>query len=363
MKISDLYRRDGKLVYIKQPKFEELNYVKKLWCDYETMKDVGGVFAFQEDKWGNFYKKMVMPTDGKNFYCLIFNKEDIPVGEVSFHGYDSATKIARFNLKVESSHRGQGYGAEATKLILEYFFYEFGGLVIMDTVSNKKSQESFLKLGFEAVARHGNDITFKLTKEKFLVEENCENKNVSIMVLEGADLLSISGPIEIFSLANKIHDKNIFYVNTIGIEEGMVETSSGFKLSANSALSQIDCPNILIIPSGKYNEDILNNEKISDFLKRCYYECEMVLVIDSGIMLLAKSNLISDMPIAVHSKLRNKIQEICPKVKIVNKSMVDNGRVMIGSSIMSSLDICINAIKKLLGEEKVVEIINHMENK
>jgi RimJ/RimL family protein N-acetyltransferase/putative intracellular protease/amidase len=363
VKINDLYRRDGNLVYIKQPRFEELNYVKKLWCDYETMKEIGGVFSFQEDKWASFYKKMVMPTDGKNFYCLVFNKQDIPVGEVSFHGYDSATKIARFNLKIENSHRGNGYGSEATRLILEYFFYEFGGLVMMDTVSTKKAQESFAKLGFEAVARHGNDITFKLTKEKFLIGERCENKNVSIIVLEGVDLLSVSGPIEIFSLANKIYKRNVFAINTVGIEEGEVETSSSFTISSNISFKDSDCPNILIIPSGKYEQDILSNQALLEFLKRCYYKCEMVLVIDSGIMMLAKSDLIKDMPVTVHSKLRSEILDMCPNLKIVNKSIVDNGRVMIGSSIMSSLDISLNAIKKLLGEEKVLEIMNYMENK
>ena len=65
-----LYRRNGKKVYIKQPEYNELKFVQELWGDKDTMKDIGGVFNFSENKWEMFYKKMVAPTDGKNFYCL-----------------------------------------------------------------------------------------------------------------------------------------------------------------------------------------------------------------------------------------------------------------------------------------------------
>ena len=37
---------NGKDVYIKQPEFEELEFVSKLWGDEETMKDIGGTFNF-----------------------------------------------------------------------------------------------------------------------------------------------------------------------------------------------------------------------------------------------------------------------------------------------------------------------------
>ncbi len=89
---------------------------------------------------------MVSPTDGRNLYCLVFDYNDNPVGEASFHGYDSITKTARLNVRIENSHRGKGYGSESVHLILECFFNEFGGLYMLDTVSLDENRERLEKL-------------------------------------------------------------------------------------------------------------------------------------------------------------------------------------------------------------------------
>jgi hypothetical protein len=82
------FKRKGNLVCLRQPDFNELDYVAKLWSDDETMRDVGGVISFPLERREAWYKRMVNPTDGKNFYCLIYTLDDIPVGEVSFHRFN-----------------------------------------------------------------------------------------------------------------------------------------------------------------------------------------------------------------------------------------------------------------------------------
>lgn len=157
----------GKLVYIKQPNIDELNYVSELWTDEETMRDVGGTIAFPEEKRGNWYRRMVQPGDGKNFYCLIYNHENNPVGEVSFHGYDREEKSANFNIKVQYKYRGNGYAKEAMELMLNYYFYEFGGEVIFDDVINVNGQRALSKFGFEIVSEFEDEVSFEMTKDRF----------------------------------------------------------------------------------------------------------------------------------------------------------------------------------------------------
>ncbi|MDZ4957396.1 GNAT family N-acetyltransferase, partial [Clostridium perfringens] len=121
----------------------------ELWGDKENMIEVGGTYSFPRTKCEMFYKKMVQPTDGKNFYCLIYTIEDKKIGEVSFHGYNSATKVARVNVKIHHRYRGNGYGEEALRLLLEYYFLEFGGEAIIDTVKTNEAKKLLKKIGFE----------------------------------------------------------------------------------------------------------------------------------------------------------------------------------------------------------------------
>ncbi|TDT61897.1 GNAT family N-acetyltransferase [Fonticella tunisiensis] len=162
------FRADGNLVYIKKPNFDELDYVAELWADEETMNDVGGVVSFPVEKREAWYRKMVNPSDGKNFYCLIYTFDDVPVGEVSFHRFDMEERKADFNIKIQAKYRGKGYAKEAMQLILSYYFCDFGGQVIYDNVINEKGKKALQNFGFEIVSKFDNEVLFKMTKERFI---------------------------------------------------------------------------------------------------------------------------------------------------------------------------------------------------
>jgi 8-oxo-dGTP pyrophosphatase MutT (NUDIX family)/RimJ/RimL family protein N-acetyltransferase len=162
------FKRKGNLVYIKQPEFKELDYVAELWSDEETMRDVGGVIAFPLERREAWYRRMVNPTDDKNFYCLIYTLDNIPVGEVSFHRFDVKEGKADFNIKIQSKYRGNGYAKEAIQLLLGFYFYNFGGQVIYDNVGNVSGQYALQNFGFEVVSKTDNEVLFMMTKDRFI---------------------------------------------------------------------------------------------------------------------------------------------------------------------------------------------------
>ena len=186
----NLYRRNGKLIYIKMPEFNELAFVRELWGKKENMGEFGDVYSFPKEKWEMFYRKMVSPTDGKNFYCLIYDLNDKPIGEVSFHGYNSATKVARINIKIHYEHRKKGYGEEALRLLLEYYFYEFGGQSIIDSVKSDEGKSLLKKIGFEELNSVRNQRTYKLTKEKFLSRKINSKVTVAILAYNASAIVA-----------------------------------------------------------------------------------------------------------------------------------------------------------------------------
>ncbi|SHE53478.1 GNAT family N-acetyltransferase [Clostridium fallax] len=355
-----LYRREGKLVYIKQPEFNELKYTEKLWNDYETMKDSGGVYSFTEDKWPLFYKKMIEPTDGKNFYCLIYEKNGNPVGEVSFHGYDTATKIARFNIKVEASYRKKGYGTEAARLLLEYFFYELGGLMMIDTVSNPEGKVTLSGVGFEVIRKKGTNITYKLTKDNFLSNVVPESRVVGVIVENGVELLSFVPVIDILTLANKIFGKEYFKIKTVSLDKKPIITSSGIKIDVDFTYDEFKKGNVLIIPNGLIIEDKVQYEKLIDFIKLQNNKCELVVGIMNGILMLLQLGLLKDNNIPDNSRLRDEIKTINGKVNFVNKTVVDNGRTILSSSNIVGIDLAMHILKKFLGEEKARAVCKYI---
>lgn len=334
----NLYRRNGKSVYIKMPEFNELAYVKELWSDKKNIGDTGEVYSFSRDKWEMFYKKMVYPTDGKNFYCLVYNLEDEPIGEVSFHGYNSATKVARINLKIHYNFRRKGYGKEALRLLLEYYFLQFGGQAIIDTVQSEEAKFLMKKLGFEAINSYKSHWTFKLTKKTFLAGNLNSKKVVAILDYNDSNIIERDLPFEIFSKANAILKEEYFSFYYLSIKD----------IENNLEIKKIR-PNILFIPGGKGINKVLDNKEVLLYISEVYKECDYITSFSNGLHLFKDlSNIEGIMIPKAKWKIENTIE--------TNKSFVDNGKIMISSNLIGHIELCLCIIKKALGDDISKEV-------
>ena len=342
----DLYRRSGKLVYIKSPEFRELNFVEELWSDRKNMGEFGREYYFPRTKWEMFYEKMVNPTDGKNFYCLVYDNENNSVGEVSFHGYNPATKVARINVKIHYNYRNIGYGEEALKLLLEYYFLEFGGKAIIDSVKSNEGKNLLRKIGFEEISSFKNQTTYKLTKKKFLSFKEKNKKTIGILVYEDSSMLEYSLLQDIFGKLNKILKEEYFKIQSISYRES-INLNKTTLLIDNIIEKNGIIPNILFILGG----NLICTEKeiniISNFLKENYNCFDYIGVLSSGRELFEHYDLGIDIP-----NNKNKPKNLVDG----NNSFVDNGKFMISYNLMGSINLCLNLIRKILGDDIYIEI-------
>lgn len=160
-------RKEGEFVSIQAPLYDEMPEVAKLWADAQTMKAVGGAIVFSKERWKDWYRQMVEPTDGQNQYCLVYNQSNEVVGEVSFHRFNQIFKMADFNIKIYDHHRRKGYAKEAMRLMMDYYFNEFGGEILRDEVINEKGQQALSNFGFEMMMKTEQGLLFEMTKTRF----------------------------------------------------------------------------------------------------------------------------------------------------------------------------------------------------
>ena len=158
------------ILTLRTPRLEEMPYIQKLWADPMTMAEVGGPIHLSEEQAQKWYARMITPGSEKNGYFLIFNQNDQPVGEISFHRYDPTSGTAEFNIKIEHCHRGKGYAGKAVPLLLRYFFFDFGGKVMCDPVAfdNQPGKKALIKLGFRQDASRPDVCLLKMTKDEFI---------------------------------------------------------------------------------------------------------------------------------------------------------------------------------------------------
>lgn len=344
----NLYRRNGKKIYIRQPKFHELSFVENLWSDKENMVEAGGTYSFPREKWEMFYNKMVQPSDGKNFYCLIYTSDDKTIGEVSFHGYNSATKVARVNVKIHHSYRKNGYGEEALRLILEYYFLDFGGEAIIDTVITNESKKLLKKIGFEEISSFKNKSTYKLTKKNFLSFKISNKKSVAVLAYDNIDMLEYSIPFNIFSKVNEILKEDYFQIYSISDKKNININNMSIIIDKNFN-EDIDKPNILVIPGGNELDNYINANNLSRYVVSAYNNCDYITTFSNGLYFLRDFQGMDGVLIPESNlEIKGTVQ--------VNRSFVDNGKLMFASNIMGSIELCVDIVKKLAGEEVSKEL-------
>ena len=106
------------MLELYKPQIEDLWFRKTFLSDPETMaynNAWGGVIAFPEEKWPQWYARWVGSPGGARFYRYIRDDAKF-VGEVAWHR-DTERDICLADVIVPAAYRGQGYGRAGLRLL------------------------------------------------------------------------------------------------------------------------------------------------------------------------------------------------------------------------------------------------------
>lgn len=156
-------------IYLKQPTLDDLEFIRWLWADPETMAPVGGPIILEDFEALEWYTRMISPGSMGDHYRLIFDQENTPVGEVSFHRLDPETMTADLNIKIGAKYQGNGYAKEALRQFLAYFFNDFGARLIQDRVAkiNPIGKKYLLDFGFIEAGSYADADLLQLSRNRF----------------------------------------------------------------------------------------------------------------------------------------------------------------------------------------------------
>ncbi len=171
----------GRKIQLRPPRSEEMEFVRWLWSDPDTMRPVGGAFGLTDQQAHEWFTREINPGRPEDCYLLILTKQGQPVGEISFHRLHRPSMTAEFNLKIAHKERRKGYAKEAMLLFLDYFFNCLKGRVLFDddALDNKAGQQALLSFGFEHDPKVKDVFGLLMTLERYniLYHKNKTPKN------------------------------------------------------------------------------------------------------------------------------------------------------------------------------------------
>ena len=171
------------------------------------------------------------------------------------------------------------------------------------------------------------------------------------MLYDGVSTSNVTTVINLFDKINKILNKEIFSITTIGTKEKFKDKLDIVNLNVKEILTQDFNQDfqILIMPSTN-NMDFLNDEIIFDNLHNIVDRCDIILACNEGVIPLILTDLLSGLMVSLSKKYEEKLKEYLSSSIISDKNIVDNGKIILFNGNDDITSGCLYLIKRLCGE-------------
>jgi len=188
-------------------------------------------------------------------------------------------------------------------------------------------------------------------------------KNVAVLVYEQVDALDVTGPFDVFAVANNWGQ--IFRVYTVALEFNRpIRTISGLTIMPTFASSECPTPDILIVPGGWGSRKEMYNEKLTGWINETSRRAAFTLSVCTGALLLAKAGLLEGKRATTNRRAMNLLMEAAPAsaTLIENVRYVDNGKLITSAGVTAGIDAALHLVAKLHGEERAIETASRLEH-
>ncbi|WP_058301261.1 DJ-1/PfpI family protein [Gorillibacterium timonense] len=186
-------------------------------------------------------------------------------------------------------------------------------------------------------------------------------RKVAILLFDDIEVLDFAGPYEVFAMAGK--QGGDFELYTVAEEARIVTAVGGLRLVPDYAIGGCPVPDLLIVPGGMGTRREISNRKLLDWIAATASECELLLSVCTGALLLAAAGLLDGLEITTHHASIPLLRELAPRSAKIREDAryTDNGHILLSAGVSAGIDISLHAIEKLLGEERALLAAGQME--
>ncbi|MCP4159947.1 MAG: DJ-1/PfpI family protein [Deltaproteobacteria bacterium] len=186
-------------------------------------------------------------------------------------------------------------------------------------------------------------------------------KNLAILIFDDMEVMDFAGPFEVFSVTDELSNHELLNVYTVG-QKATIRAKNGLKVVPDYSPESCPVPDYLIIPGGSGTRPLLEDDKLLDWIVQVADNCENVLSVCTGSLVLAKAGLLKGLKATTHHEVIGELEEMAPETEIVkDQRFVDNGKILTSAGVAAGIDMSLYMVSRLYGEEMAVKIAKYIE--
>lgn len=183
---------------------------------------------------------------------------------------------------------------------------------------------------------------------------------VVVVVYDGVRLLDVTGPLEVFIVANE-HGAD--YRPVLASPGGRdIVTSGGFRIGADAALEDLDeNVHVLLVPGSPDVAATAADQPLLEQVRRLSHQAEQVASVCAGAFVLAAAGLLDGHRAATHWDLAERLARDYPKINVDGDAIfVRDGKVVTSAGISSGIDLALALVEADHGADLARTAAKHL---
>lgn len=177
---------------------------------------------------------------------------------------------------------------------------------------------------------------------------------ITLLAVPGAQLLDISGPLDVFAEANRQLQRRVYQLSVMALEQRTVVCSSGVQLLADLCLDDASlhrADTFLLAGAPDASERQLSAAQQAAVVTLCQ-QSQRYGSVCSGALLLAQTGLLNGKKVTTHWACAEQLAAMLPDARVEADALyVADGPLRTAAGVTSGLDLALRLVEEDLGSE------------
>jgi transcriptional regulator GlxA family with amidase domain len=181
---------------------------------------------------------------------------------------------------------------------------------------------------------------------------------VCLVVFPDVQVLDVTGPLEVFALANRFAPTPRYAVSVVAAIAGPVATSSGLALVAQRSLAEARGPiDTLLVAGGVGTRRAARDARLVGWLRRAAPRARRVASVCTGAFLLGEAGLLDGRRVTTHWAMCEALQQRFPRTRVERDPIfVRDGALYTSAGITAGIDLALELVEADCGREVALTV-------
>jgi len=179
------------------------------------------------------------------------------------------------------------------------------------------------------------------------------NRRVVFVVYPGLQILDLTGPLEVFSSANRRAGGSAYTTEVVSADGGTVRASCGLDVGARRSLRTCRGPiDTLVVVGGDGTRQAIHDDRLIAWIRAAAGRARRVTSVCSGSFLLARAGLLDGRRATTHWTRCTELAQLFPSVTVEGDPIfVRDGNVWTSAGVTAGMDLALALVEDDLGAD------------